>query len=179
MKPCALALAITVFGLLAPSAAATTTKVAANGHHLTTREVTQGRFFVRTPDAWQREGRDGLRTATFLVRPMHGCTVKVLVALRGVATRNGPRTQVGFATRAGTTVFGEGDGRAGPFRVVLMNDDTLYAIASKRIANRRYGQVRALGFANGNCTSAALRQIGAHLVKLIRTAPVDVKVRRT
>lgn len=179
MKPRALALTIALFGVLAPDAVATTTKVAANGEHLTAHEVTQGRFFVQTPAAWQRQGRDGLRTATFLIHPEQDCTVKVLVALRGVATRNGPRTQVGLATRAGTEVFGEGDGRAGAWRVVLMSNDTLYAIASKRIANRRYGQVRALGFANENCTDAALRQIGAHLVKLIRTARVDVKVRRT
>lgn len=179
MKPRALALTVALLGVLAPDAAATTTKVAANGYHLTTREVTQGRFFVQTPAAWQRQGRDGLRTATFLIGSEQGCTVKVLVALRGVATRNGPRTQVRSATRAATEVFGEGDGRAGPWRVVRMSNDTLYAIASKHIADRRYGQVRALGFANGNCTSAALRQIGAQLVRLIRTARVDVKVRRT
>lgn len=129
-------LTIALLGVLAPDATATTTKVAANGEHLTTHEVTKGRFFVQTPAAWQRQGRDGLRT-------------------------------------------GEGDGRAGAWRVVRMRDDTLYAIASKRIANRRYGQVRALGFASGNCTNAALRQIGAHLVELIRTARVDVEVRRT
>lgn len=179
MKPCALALAVVLLGAFAPNAIATTTKVAANGDRLTTHEVTQGRFFVQTPDAWQRQGRDGLRTATFLIRPEQGCTVEVHVALRGVATRTGPRTQVRTATRAGHAFFGEGDGRAGPWRVARMSNDTLYAIASKRIANRRYGQVRALGFPRGNCTDVALRQIGARLAKLIHTARVDVWVRRT
>ncbi len=175
----ALPLTVVLLGVLAPDAAATTTKVAANGDHLTTREVTQGRFFVQPSDAWRREGRDGLRTATFLVRPEEGCVVKVRVSLRGVATRSGPRNQVRSATRGGTPVFGEGDGRAGPWRVVRMDNDALYGIASKRIADRRYAQVRALGFAQGTCTDAAQRRIGAQLVKLVRTARVDVKVRRT
>lgn len=179
MKPCALALAVVLLGAFVPNAVATTTKVAANDERLTTREVTQGRFYVQTPDAWQRRGRDGLRTATFLIRPEQGCTVELLVALRGVATRTGPRTQVRTATRAGRVFFGEGDGRAGPWRVARMSNDTLYAIASKRIADRRYGQVRALGFPRGRCTDAALRQIGARLAKLVHTARVDVRVLRT
>lgn len=172
-------LAVVLLGAFAPNAAATTTKVAANGERLTTHEVTQGRFYVQTPDAWQRQGRDGLRTATFLIRPEPGCTVELHVALRSVATRTGPRTQLRTATRAGRALFGAGDGRAGPWRVAQMSNDTLYAIASKRIANRRYGQVRALGFPRGNCTDAALRQIGARLAKLLHTARLDVRVRRT
>lgn len=179
MKLRALPLAIVLLGVLAPDGAATTTKVAAGGERLTANEVTQGRVFVQTPQAWQRQGRDGLRTATFLLGPQAGCSVEVLVAVRGVATRTGPRSQVRYATRGGTPVFGEGDGSAGPWRVVLTGANTLYAIASKRIAARRYAQVRALGFVRGTCAVGALREIGERLVTLVRTARVDVRVRRT
>lgn len=174
----ALPLSLVLLSFGVPNAAATTTKVSASGDRLTTHEVTQGRLFVQTPDAWQREGRDGLRTAIFRVQPEAGCAVKVLVSLRGTATRTGPRTQVGVATRGGAPIFGEGDGRAGPWQVARTPSGTLYGIASKRIALRRYAQVRALGFAEGTCTDAALRQIGDHLVNLVRTARVEVKVQR-
>lgn len=131
---------------------------------------------MQTPDVRQREGRDGLRTATFLISPEEDCTLEVHVALRGVATRTGPRTQVRSATRGGSAFFGEGDGRAGPWRVARMSNDTLYAVASKRIANRRYAQVRAPGFPSGNCKDATLREIGAQLAKLVHRARVDVRV---
>ena len=174
----ALPLSVVLLAFLVPNAAATTTKVAANGDHLTAHEVTQGRFFVQTPDAWQREGRDGLRTAVFRVHPEASCVVKVLVSLRGVATRTGPRAQVRTATRGGNPIFGEGDGRAGPWRVVRTASGMLYGITSKRIAVRRYAQVRALGVAEGTCTDAALLQIGDHVVRLVRTARMDVNVQR-
>lgn len=192
--PCLLALLIatatTGHAVAAEPTPYRVTKVSANngfgGDH---DSETRGRVFIETPPALVRISRNGLRTAEFRMTTGPSCTIRLLVATRNVATPVGPRTQVDRATRRAIGFVGAGAGTAGPWRAVEIRDGDvhskhrvrrIYALASKRVAARRYVQVRAFGAADLSCTDADVRSgaFAGRLAHLMGTARIDVRVVR-
>ena len=158
------------------------TRVAVN-ESLPGDKVIRGRVLLRTPRAgWPHRNRDTAPTAHFTVAPGSRCASLLRVAGRGVATRQGPLTQVRTATRGHAFVLGEAQRSRGAWRLGARCYENgrigIYGIAAVRVAPRRWLHVRALGTLPAGCetVAAAGGELDTALRRMLRTARVQARV---
>ena len=187
----ALAAVATTTAVAAAPSTVVTTVAASEPFDGATSQMTRGRVFIETPRSWRRTTRNGNLTARFHVTIGADCTARLIVASRNVATRETTTAQLDRATGFALATIAQGTGGAGPWRLVELHDSDFdgqprgvrpfYGIATKRVARRRYLQVRAVGDADKSCSDAQVRagRFASALGGLMRTARISVVIRPT
>jgi hypothetical protein len=144
----------------------------------------RGTARIRTSDAVvRRTSPDGAPTARFTATVSDGCTAKLQVSLRGVASSNGPVTRARTIMRHAELILGAGRRAGGAWRLSEQLDSGtgeryLYGVAVVVLSRHRWVDVRSFAFFSRACSDVDRRAGAAakSLGHLARTAQVRARV---